>query len=143
MVDCGFKNSDVMGLIFDYLTFLEAAYLQRLNKRMYHVKVPTFVKTFYLPSFKMLPKHEFINIVRTMNAETHQYREFEYIFNGMPGKLCGEFLKDEKKPDGRCRFISEDTKTLVLCYFRNGMLQKGPRLYSDDSTKVVRITNKT
>ena len=67
LVDCAFKYSDVMGLIFDYLTQLEAVYVQRLNRRMYHVKVPSFVKTFYLPSFKLLPKHEMINMARTMN----------------------------------------------------------------------------
>ena len=71
LADCKFKNSDVMGLIFDYSTMLEAVYVQRLNKRMYHIKVPTFVTTFYLPSFKLLPKHEFINTVRTMNVATH------------------------------------------------------------------------
>ena len=72
--DCPFKNSDVMGFIFDYLTQLEGVYVQRLNRRMYRIKVPLFVKTFYLPSFKILPKNEFINFVRTMNLHTHQYQ---------------------------------------------------------------------
>ena len=61
-----------MGLIFDYLTQFEAVYVQRLNRRMYYVKVPSFVKTFYLPSFKLLPKHQFIHMVRTFSA-SHQY----------------------------------------------------------------------
>ena len=143
VVDCVFKNSDVMGLIFDYLTLLEAVYLQRLNRRMYYVKVPTFVQTFYLPSFKLLPKHEFINTVRTMNVATHQFRSSEYIFNGVKGDLCGEFRINDIEPDGRFRFLSRDRNIRVLCYFKNGVLQKGPRLYCDFSSKVIKLNSKT
>ena len=105
---------------------------------MYHIKVPSFVKTFYIPSFKLLPKHEYINMIRTMNSETHQYRCLTYIFNEMKGQLCGEFLINENnEPDGRCRFLSEDENYQALCYFKNGVLQKGPQFYSDYNNKIV------
>ena len=48
-VDCSFKSSDVMGLIFECLNQYEHLYLQGLNRRMFYVKVPLFVKYFYLP----------------------------------------------------------------------------------------------
>ena len=77
-VDCQFKHTDVMGLVFENLTQREQIFVQRLNKWMYYRKVPTFVKTVRLISFpKLQPKHLFVNMVRTMNHETHQYRSIK------------------------------------------------------------------
>ena len=81
--------------------------LQGLNKRLYFLKVPTFVPKVLIRSFpRMLPKHEFINMVRTMNAGTHKYKVIEYAINNKKGFLKGEFLKREGLPDGRCVFVS-------------------------------------
>ena len=78
LVDCKFKHTDVMGLVFDYLSLYEQIYVQGLDKKMYHKKVPTFVYTVELLTFpKLQPRHEFINMVRTMNRETHQYKSIE------------------------------------------------------------------
>ena len=53
------------------------------------------VKTVLLVPFpvpKLLPKHEFIHMVRTMNSETHQYvTKEDYILDDMYGYLSGEF----------------------------------------------------
>ena len=61
-----------MGLIFGYLTCEENMnIIQQLFKAAYFKHVPPIVKTVYLIPFtrapKMQPKHEFINMVRTMN----------------------------------------------------------------------------
>ena len=40
----------------------------------------------------------------------------------MVGNLMGEFLIDGRRPDGRCRFLSDDNSISVLCYLRNGVL---------------------
>ena len=62
-----------MGLIFEYLTFEEnIKIIQQLFKKAYYEHVPSIFKTVYLVPFtrvpKMQPKHEFINMVRTMNT---------------------------------------------------------------------------
>ena len=74
-------------------------------------------------------------MVRTMNHETHEYKEIKYQFHEMDGLLCGEFIKDTDRPDGRCRFISEESKIIVLCYVTNGDMLKGP------GSSVTTITN--
>ena len=67
-VYCAFKHTDVMGLVFAYLSLYEQIYVQGLDRRLYHKKVPTFVKTVELLTFpKLQPKHEYIHMVRTMN----------------------------------------------------------------------------
>ena len=69
VIDCPFKNTDVMGVIFENLSQRENIILQRLNRQMYYRKVPTFVRTVYLNLFsfpKLLPKHEFIHMVWTL-----------------------------------------------------------------------------
>ena len=120
-------NAGYVGLIFEFLTFEENMKItQLLFRAAYYKHVPPIFKTVYLIPFtrvsKLQPKHEFINMVRTMNSQTHQYLELKYTFKGMVGKLCGEFLINGRKPDGRCRFISDDESVSVLCYFRNGVL---------------------
>ena len=41
---------------------------------------------------------------------------------GRKGKLAGEFIKATVIPHGRCRFIPEDKRIVILCYFKNGKL---------------------
>ena len=66
-----------MGLILEYLTFEDnIKTMQKLFRAAYYKHVPPIVKTVYLIPFtrvpKMQPKHEFINMGRTMNLQTHQ-----------------------------------------------------------------------
>ena len=57
-VDYPFKNTDVMGKVFKNLTQRERIRMQGLNRRMYRLKVPTFIKTVDLLLFpKLQPKH--------------------------------------------------------------------------------------
>ena len=70
-----------MGEIYKYLTDEQnIQVIQRVHKAAYVKHVPPIVKpvkiVFFVPFPyfpKLLPKHEFLNIVRTMNPETHQY----------------------------------------------------------------------
>ena len=92
--------------------------------------VPAIVKMVYLVPFpyfpKMVPKHQFINMVRTMNTETHQYLGNErYTFNNKRGYLQGEILTNTKQPDGRCMFRTIDKNLIVLCYFKKWRDLKG------------------
>jgi len=76
----------------------------------------------FLVSPKLHFKHNFINLGRTMDPFTHQLRTYLIIFGGKYGILSGEFLIDQKIPDGRCRFLSRDRNSVVLCYFKKGLL---------------------
>ena len=78
-----------------------------------------------------------------MNAETHQYLEMNFILNDMEGKLKGEVLKATKIPDGRCAFQYNDRSFSVLCYFKDGLLQKGPWLSIDKKKNTVLIRSQT
>ena len=62
---------------------------------------------------------------------------------GLTGKLEGEFWKNTDLPDGRCRFTTDDENTVILCYFKNGELQKGPRLNLDRQAESVVIRSNT
>ena len=119
--------------------------MQGLNKRMYCYLVPTFIQTVKLiPSLpKFEPKHLFINMVRTMNHETHQYKEIVFRLYDMDGRLCGEFNKSTDKPDGRCRFLTKDRNITVLCLFIDGVMLKGPSLFYDFKKTLVRVTSPT
>ena len=61
---------------------------------------------------------------------------------GIEGKLCGEFLRENGKPDGRCLFRSNDKNLRLLCYFNNGQLLKGPKLLIDKVNKQIKIASK-
>ena len=78
----------------------------------YFKHVPPLIKTIYLAPFeyfpKIAPKHQFINLVRTMNSDTHEYLGQEYTFNNIKGWLYGEFTKKDQKPDGRIIFRAQD-----------------------------------
>ena len=65
------------------------------------------------------------------------------MLKDLTGSLIGEFLKNIDLPDGRCRFLSDDKNTVNLCYFRNGELQKGPRLHFDRITRTIVIRSNT
>ena len=54
-VDCAFKHTDIMGVIFEFLTLYEnIIVLQHLNKRIYYLKMPTFVKkVYFFPQFEL------------------------------------------------------------------------------------------
>ena len=61
----------------------------------------------------------------------------------MTGELFGEFFKTIDLPDGRARFLSEDKSTAILCYFKNGELQKGPQLRSNLKNKTIEVRGQT
>lgn len=46
-------------------------------------------------------------------------------------------------PDGRARFSSDDNSFVLLCYFKNGVLQKGPRLLADLQRNTIEIRGQT
>ena len=77
---------------------------------MYVRKVPTFVRKVDLtiPFPKLQPKHEFINIGRTTNMRSHQYKKMkmDYRLGDMVGEIKGEFLRATNTPNGRCVFTS-------------------------------------
>ena len=71
-------NADYMGLIYKYLSDEQnIQVIQRVHKAAYKKHIPPIVKTVYFVPFpyfpKLLPKHEFVNMARTMNSGTHQY----------------------------------------------------------------------
>ena len=76
-----------------------------------------------------------------MNTETHICNQMEAkISRSIKGNLAGEYSINELEADGRCRFVSEDGKTLLLCYYREGRRQKGPFLKNQHDcikTKIV------
>jgi len=92
---------------------------------------------------KLQPKHIFMNMIRTMNPMTTQYRCLLGILNGIQGDLAGEFIIDERIPDGRCVFRSKDRNIVILCYFRKGVLQTGPRLTFDKIVGKILIRSAT
>ena len=59
---------------------------------------------------------------RTTNLETHQYKKIGSSIKSLTGDLEGEFLKATGMPNGRCRFMTEEGETNILCYFKNGKL---------------------
>jgi len=59
---------------------------------------------------------------RTTNLKTHEYKRIGFKMKSINGKLEGEFLKATGMPDGRCRFMTKEGKTNILCYFKNGKL---------------------
>ena len=75
-----------------------------------------------------------------MNTETHLCNQMEAkMTRSIKGHLAGEYAINELKADGRCRFVSEDGKTLVLCYYREGRKQKGPFLQYENENSEVKI----
>ena len=82
-----------MGVIFEYLSQHEIlVVIQHLNRSMFYVKVPSFVRiVFLIPFPKLAPKNEFSKIFRTMNGETHKYKRIAFVMNGIEGNLTGEF----------------------------------------------------
>ena len=44
-------------------------------------------------------------------------------------------LKATELPNGRCAFLSYDCSYCMLCYFRDGVQQKGPWLSIDEKTE--------
>ena len=111
---------------------------------MYYIKVPQILyRVFFFQHPKLPPQFEFINVFGNADLETHQCKEIKYLFKDLTGQLTGEFLKSIDLSDGRCRFQSDDKNTVILCYFRNGELQKGPRLHCDLKTKTVIIRSNT
>ena len=139
-----FTTQHYMFEIFKYVSQLEViSVIQCLNRAYYFHLAPMFVKQilFYVP--KIATKHEFIHMVRTMNQKTHQYKQIDFSMSGLNGKLCGEFLKTVELPDGRCKFSAKDQKIQILCYFKNGFLQKGPRLHFNRATKTLCIRSNT
>ena len=77
-----------MGDIFKYLSQREnILVIQFLNRRLYLIKVPTFVQQVLLVMLKIAAKHEYVHMVRTMNSESHQYQQINYVLNGVAGKL--------------------------------------------------------
>ena len=47
-VDCSYKNSDIMGLIFKYLNKYEHLRVQLLNKRIYYVRVLVITRSLFV-----------------------------------------------------------------------------------------------
>ena len=76
-----------------------------------------------------------------MNHDTHQYKEINYVLNKMAGKLAGEFIKSTNTPDGRNRFKSDDNMIIVLCYFKSGVMLKGPWLIFNFHTITILATS--
>ena len=84
-----------------------------------------------------------MNMIRTMSPMTHQFHSLLGILNGIQGDLAGEFIIDERIPDGRCVFRSKDRNIVILCYFRKGVLQTGPRLTFDKIVGKILIRSAT
>ena len=61
----------------------------------------------------------------------------------MTGELFGEFFKTIDLPEGRAKFLSNDKSTAILCYFKNGELQKGPQLRTNLTNKTIEVRGQT
>ena len=63
--------------------------------------------------------------------------------SGKVGKLAGELCTATGSFDGRARFISDDDKTVILCYFKSGQKQKGPQLRVDRVNATIEVRGQT
>ena len=117
--------------------------IQFLNRFMYYVKVPLILYRVHFFMSKFPPQFKFIDILRNADFKTHQYNQIVHSMLGLTGKLDGEFFKNTNLPDGRCRFVTDNKNTQILCYYKNGVLQKGPRLHCDRKAEIVVIRSNT
>ena len=93
-----FTTQDYLVDIYEFISPREmSSVIQYLSKAYYYNLVPKFVKQ-VLCHHKLVAKHEFVNIFRTMNAETHKFRAIDWMYQGLIGRLTGEFLESPEKP---------------------------------------------
>lgn len=59
------------------------------------------------------------------------------------GQLTGEIDSQNLKLNSRARFLSNNREILILCYFRDGKIQKGPRLQLNRINKTLKLRSKT
>ena len=75
------KWNSMVFILFEYFDRpFHLKKMQRLSRDMYNKKVPLYYKTVYLIPDEMRVEKHFINMVRNMNPQTHQYRG-EVVYN--------------------------------------------------------------
>ena len=136
-----FRKSPVRFEIFRFSSQKELLdKIQFLNRDMYYNRVPQILYRVLFIISKFPPEFEFVDLLRNTNFKTHQFKMLSsHKMMDLTGQLTGEFIINTDLPDGRCRFITDDRNTQILCYFKNGVLQKGPRLHYDIKAESVVI----